>query len=171
LITHDFAIPQGDPVAAVRLRLVDADDQLRAGDWAEAEQTLRAALAGIDDARDRDGASIRVRGGLTPNQQRRLIRYIDERLGEAITLSDLARVARLSASHFCHMFRSSFGLPPLHYVQRRRAERAMAMMLTTDQPLAAIAVDCGLYDQAALCKVFRRFTGQTPAAWRRQRRS
>jgi AraC-like DNA-binding protein len=167
----DFTSPQGDPVAAVRLRLVYADDQLRAGDWAEAEQALRAALAAIDDARDRDGVTNFVRGGLTPNQQRRLVRHIDEHIGEAIVLADLARIAGLSASHFCHMFRSSFGLPPLHYVQRRRAERAMAMMLTTDQPLAAIAVECGLYDQAALCKVFRRLTGQTPAAWRRRRRS
>jgi transcriptional regulator GlxA family with amidase domain len=42
-------------------------------------------------------------------------------------------------------------------------------MLTSKAPLAEVALDCGFFDQAALCKVFRRITGESPAAWRRLR--
>jgi AraC-like DNA-binding protein len=48
---------------------------------------------------------------------------------------------------------------------------AAECMLNTDAPLSEIALRCGLADQAHLCKVFRQFTGQTPAAWRRVRRA
>ena len=171
MISMNVTPAQSDPLATVRMRLVRADDHLKAGEWEDAEQILRAALATLDGARAREPVTAFVRGGLTPNQQRRLVRHIDEHIGDAISLPELAAVAGLSASHFCRMFRSSFSLPPLHYVQQRRAERAMSLMLSTDEPLAAIALECGLYDQAALCKVFRRITGQTPAAWRRRRRS
>jgi AraC-like DNA-binding protein len=160
----------GDSVQIVRSSLMQADDHLRAGAWADAEQILRRALEALGGARQRDTASY-ARGGLTPNQQRRLVRHVDENLGSSISLPELAAVAGFSSSHFCRTFRSTFGVPPLHFVQQRRAERAMELMLTTDEPLKAIAVDCGLYDQAALCKVFRRVTGESPAAWRRRRRA
>jgi AraC-like DNA-binding protein len=40
-------------------------------------------------------------------------------------------------------------------------------MLTTCESLSQIALACGLADQAHLCHCFRRVTGTTPAAWRR----
>jgi AraC family transcriptional regulator len=40
-------------------------------------------------------------------------------------------------------------------------------MLQTDLSLSDIAIGCGFADQAHLCKHFRAFTGETPAAWRR----
>jgi AraC family transcriptional regulator len=42
-------------------------------------------------------------------------------------------------------------------------------MLQTSLPLAQIAVDCGLADQAHFNRSFRRFVGQSPGAWRRAR--
>jgi AraC-like DNA-binding protein len=44
-------------------------------------------------------------------------------------------------------------------------------MLQTDASLSDIALRCGFTDQAHLCKHFRQSTGQTPAAWRRARRT
>jgi AraC-like DNA-binding protein len=44
-------------------------------------------------------------------------------------------------------------------------------MLQTEAPLSDIALRCGFTDQAHLCKHFRLATGETPAAWRRARRS
>jgi AraC-like DNA-binding protein len=44
-------------------------------------------------------------------------------------------------------------------------------MLVSDNGLSDIALACGMTDQAHLCKIFRQMTGQTPAAWRRERRA
>jgi transcriptional regulator GlxA family with amidase domain len=54
---------------------------------------------------------------------------------------------------------------------RRRVERAQGMMLTTSAPLAQIAAQCGLADQAHFNRIFRRFVGDSPGAWRRARAS
>jgi AraC family transcriptional regulator len=160
-----------DPLSAVRSRLTRAEDFLSAGDWAEAEAALREAIATLGGARAPDAPLPLARGGLAPNQARRARQYVEANLERPIALADLAAAARLSASHFCRAFRRTFGQPPLVYVQHRRVERAKCLMLASDRSLAAIALDCGLYDQAALSRVFRRVTGQSPATWRRLRRT
>ncbi len=45
--------------------------------------------------------------------------------------------------------------------------RARQLMLTTSQSMSEIALACGLLDQAHLCRTFRKATGTTPGAWRR----
>jgi len=55
------------------------------------------------------------------------------------------------------------------YIMRRRVERAQGLMLTTNIPLAQIAVSCGIADQAHFNRLFRRFVGETPGTWRRAR--
>jgi AraC family transcriptional regulator len=110
-----------------------------------------------------------IRGGLAPWQIRKLTTYIDTNLDRTITTRCLAEVARLSSFHFCRAFRDSFGHSPHAYVIRRRMERAQGLMLTTNASLGQIAADCGLADQAHFNKLFRKFAGASPGAWRRAR--
>lgn len=109
------------------------------------------------------------RGGLAPWQVRKVTNYVDANLDQTIRNEDLATIARLNASHFGRAFRNSFGEPPHEYVIRRRVERAQGLMLSTSAPLSAIALDCGLADQAHLSRLFRRVVGESPRAWRRAR--
>ncbi|MEJ1962532.1 MAG: AraC family transcriptional regulator [Gammaproteobacteria bacterium] len=111
-----------------------------------------------------------TRGGLAPWQVRRVTAYIEEHLAATIRLQDLARIARLSHSHFCRAFKESIGHPAHAYVMRRRVQRAQGLMLTTAESLSQIAAQCGMADQAHFCKLFRRLVGESPNAWRRARR-
>ena len=79
---------------------------------------------------------------------------------------DLAAVVRLSTSHFNVAFRNSVGSSPREYIVRRRMERAQGLMLSTNKPVSEIATECGLADQPHFTRLFRRSSGQTPAAWR-----
>jgi AraC-like DNA-binding protein len=108
---------------------------------------------------------------LAPWQTRRVIDFIDSNLTERIRIKDLARVVRLSASHFSKAFRSDFSNSPHAYIVRRRIERAQEMMMLTDEPLALVAVACGLSDQSHLTRLFHRLVGVSPAHWRRLRSS
>lgn len=110
-----------------------------------------------------------VRGGLSPWQIRKVTNYIEAHLNRSIRNEDLATIVRLNQSYFGRAFRSSFGEPPHEYVIRRRVERAQGLMLSTDAPLSDIALECGLSDQAHLCRLFRRIVGQSPGGWRRAR--
>ncbi len=135
-----------------------------------AEDSLRRAvemLRGMGETAPPDKGQ--ARGGLAPWQIRKVSNYVDAHLDRTIRNEDLAAVARLNASHFGRAFRNSFGEPPHEYVIRRRIERAQGLMLSTDAPLSAIALDCGLADQAHLSRLFRRVVGESPRAWRRAR--
>lgn len=108
-------------------------------------------------------------GGLAPWQANRVKAYIAANLGDAITVDDLAALAGLSASYFSRAFRATFGETPYAHVLRQRIDRACHLMLAGDEPLSQIAVACGLADQSHFTRLFRRFRGTTPHAWRRFR--
>lgn len=108
------------------------------------------------------------RGGLASWQQRKVDRYLREHLEHPLQVKQLAQQVSLSVSHFCRAFKDSFGTTPHMYIVRLRLERAKHLMLATQDPLSDISLRCGLADQAHLSKLFRRWTGETPNAWRRR---
>jgi AraC family transcriptional regulator len=109
-------------------------------------------------------------GGLASWQIRRVIAFVEQRLCTTIRVKDLSDIAQLSVSYFARAFKTTFGEAPHAYIVRRRLARARHLMLTTDTPLCEVALSSGLADQAHLCKLFRKVTGLSPAAWRRARR-
>jgi AraC family transcriptional regulator len=112
-------------------------------------------------------SAVRVaRGGLAPWQERRCKELMNSRIGEQISLRELAKECRLSISHFAAAFRQSIGESPQ---MKRRVEIAKEMLLSSGLPLSAIAVDCGFADQSHLTRVFTVMVGAPPGVWRRAR--
>lgn len=100
-------------------------------------------------------------------QIRRITAHINANLDTALRVEDLARIARLSQSHFARAFSGSLGCPPHRFVTRCRLERAKELMLKADISLRQVATDCGFADQAHFSRIFLRFVGVSPARWRR----
>jgi AraC-like DNA-binding protein len=155
--------------------LGDAEGALDANGL-EARSSIHRALSILEAERSCHGTSAAApagdsRGGLSPWNARRIKRHIEESLGGALLIEDLAAIVQLSNRHFSVAFKQTFGVPPHAYIVKRRIEAAQRMMLLTDDSLARIALDCGLADQAHLSKWFRRLLGATPAAWRKKHRT
>jgi transcriptional regulator GlxA family with amidase domain len=132
-------------------------------------ETIRAAERSETPAKAGQNFGLIPRGGLAPWQVRKILTYIEAHLGAPIATAELANLVRLSPCYFSRAFRRSFNDSPHAYLMRRRVERAQGLMLTTTAPLAQIAVSCGLADQAHFTRLFRRFAGESPRAWRRAR--
>jgi AraC family transcriptional regulator len=109
-----------------------------------------------------------VRGGLTARQLRRVREFIDVRIPNEITISDLATVAGLSHYHFIRAFKDTVGLTPYQYVLSERFRRARALLSKPDLSLGDVALTVGFSDASQLNRVFRKFAGVTPTAFRRQ---
>jgi AraC family transcriptional regulator len=104
-------------------------------------------------------------------QARKVRDYIDSHITGPVLVADLSALVRRSKAHFARSFKRTFGESPHSFVVRRRVELAAEYMLATDSSLSDIALRCGFADQAHLSKHFRQAVGDTPAAWRRVRRS
>jgi AraC family transcriptional regulator len=104
--------------------------------------------------------------GLASWRLRRVIDYVAASLSDCISLADLAEVAGLSRMHFAAQFRRSTGLRPHEYVQGRRIEYARQLLALSDLSLTEIALSAGFANQAHFSRVFKRFVGTTPSAWR-----
>jgi AraC family transcriptional regulator len=108
-----------------------------------------------------------LRGGLAPWQQKRIAEYIEDHLGDDISLRTLADVVRLSTYHFAHMFRHSFGEPPHRYVTGRRLVRAKSL-LEGQMTITEIGRALGFVETSSFTAAFRRSAGMTPSSYRRQ---
>lgn len=111
-----------------------------------------------------------LNGGLAPWQERRAKELIETRIGSDLSLDELALECGLSVAHFTRAFRQSTGETPHRWLMRRRAQTAQFLLLSTDKPLAQIAVECGFVDQAHFTNQFAKITGTPPGAFRREQR-
>ncbi|CZF80983.1 Bifunctional transcriptional activator/DNA repair enzyme AdaA [Grimontia celer] len=106
-------------------------------------------------------------GGLSPQNQRLVMEYIESHLMQSFTLADLATLTQLSEFHFARMFKTSFDCTPHQYVLSRRIARAKDLLQENILPLAEIAMACGFSSQQHLSQQFKQRVGMTPAAFRK----
>jgi AraC family transcriptional regulator len=106
-------------------------------------------------------------GGLAAWQAKRLVAYVETNINSNIRVSTLASVVHLSVSHFSRVFKQTFGETPHAYLTRQRIRRAQVIMMRSREPLAQIALHCGMSDQAHFTRAFRKIVGINPGMWRR----
>jgi len=102
-------------------------------------------------------------------QNRRMLRArdaMDRQFAEPLDIPALARVAHVSEAHFIRTFRATFGETPHRYLQRRRVERAMALLVSTDRSITDICMSVGFSSLGTFSRTFRDIVGETPSQFR-----
>lgn len=102
-------------------------------------------------------------------RMQRVDAYIGQHLGDRISLGAIAAAAGLSPMHFAARFRMATGQRPHHYILRARIDHAKALLASSTRSVVEVAGDTGFRTQAHFTTIFKRFTGSTPCAWRRER--
>jgi len=97
----------------------------------------------------------------------RVLDYIEQHLGDAISLEDLARVAGVSRFHFARQFRACTGESPMSYLMRTRVERSKTRLRDSRTRVIDIAAEFGFADQSHFGRTFRRLVGMPPSAYAR----
>jgi transcriptional regulator GlxA family with amidase domain len=93
---------------------------------------------------------------------------MDRDYARPLNIPGLARIALVSEAHFIRTFRATFGETPHRYLQRRRVERAMALLRNTDRSVTDICFAVGFSSLGTFSRTFRDIVGRSPTGFRQQ---
>lgn len=88
---------------------------------------------------------------------------------KGVTNEELARIAHMSVNHFIRTFRNAYGITPQQFLIVRRCENAAALLDLPRLSIEQVAERAGFYDRYHFTRVFKKYRGVTPAAYRKRR--
>ena len=150
--------------ALERIRLRTPDARTRAGQLANlllALDVVASARRATDPTDRRTAAPPVVAAALD---------LLSRDIAHPWTLSELSLRMYVGRSHLSRTFARYVGLPPMHYLARLRAERAAAMLTSTDLPVAAVGTAVGWADPPYFSRRFRAVFGISPRLYRQRHR-
>lgn len=96
--------------------------------------------------------------------------FIHTNLKENLTLELVANHVHISKNYLCKQFKNYTGEKFCNYVNHQRVEKAKSLLLHTDKPMDLVAADVGYNSQTHFSTTFKKWTGKTPMAYRKQKR-
>lgn len=106
--------------------------------------------------------------GLPKHKLQQAFDYINEHLGEDLSLIAIATELYMSQYYFCRLFKQSTGMTPHRYLIQQRVERAKQLLRQKEGAIAHVAMECGFANPSHFAKHFRQYTGVTPKEFRRK---
>lgn len=93
--------------------------------------------------------------------------YLVSRLGERVTLDEVAGAVQASPFHFARMFARHTGVSLHRYIVRLRLRAALERVLDSPEDLTTVALDAGFSSHSHFTDAFRREFGAAPSVVRR----
>lgn len=91
---------------------------------------------------------------------------IDRRLGEPLSLRDVARELGITPGHLTTVVRRRTGRTVQEWIIERRMAEARSLLSDTELPVGEIARRIGMSDPGYFSRMFRRTHGTSPREWR-----
>ena len=112
-----------------------------------------------------------VRKQFSPEKQppkwlKRVVEKLNEDFIENFSTEELATEAKVHPVHLAAVFRQFYQETMGEYIQKLRIAHASRLLLDREIPLSEIAYESGFSDQSHFTRIFKRFVGLTPGAFR-----
>lgn len=89
----------------------------------------------------------------------RVVQYVAARVGDPLSLAEIAKVACLERKYFSTYFRSKVGMTFTQWLRLVRVKRAMELMRTSDRSIGQVARNAGFRDVRTFERAFKRQAG------------
>lgn len=161
--------PLIDPLVgmlAARLWLAAADDSPLGRSFAEhATRALLTSLL-LRGVEETEGHVAGTR--LASWRCRKAQAFMLARIGDKLTIEEVAAEVGLSACHFVRAFKATLGETPHQWISGRRIDRAKELLVTTESSLTDIAAGLGYSSASHFSSAFRAGAGVSPRLWREE---
>ncbi len=92
--------------------------------------------------------------------------FIREHQTEALSLGQVAKAVHVSVFYLCKLFRRATGTTFTEFLSRTRIERAKNLLLNPHLRISEIAYESGFQSLTHFNRMFKRFVGESPTAYR-----
>lgn len=99
-----------------------------------------------------------------------VISYVQDHMGELMTVDDLARHVAMSSSAFSHLFRDRAGIPPYQFIKQMRLEEARRRLTEGGRDVSTVCREVGYSSLSHFVREFKRHFGVTPSAYAQTQR-
>jgi AraC-like DNA-binding protein len=93
--------------------------------------------------------------------------YVKENYKEDISLIAIAKIANLTPTSFCRMFKLKTKKHFVEYLNEIRVSNACKFLIETDMGMSEIAYECGYRTASNFNKLFKKLTGTTPKEYKK----
>ena len=95
-----------------------------------------------------------------------IIRYIDKKYSEEITLKEIAGHFNMSYKYFCRFFKKNFNKTFIEYLNEVRIENAIHLFTKNNLTVTEIAISCGFSNMSYFTRTFKKIIGCTPSQFK-----
>ena len=94
--------------------------------------------------------------------------YVKENYKEEISLFEIAKIANLTPTSFCRMFKLKTKKSFVEYLNEIRVSNACKLLIETDLGISEIAYECGYKTVSNFNQLFKKLTETTPKEYRKK---
>lgn len=107
------------------------------------------------------------------NQERlqHILEFIQNHYSEKITLEDIADSVNICRSECCRFFKSQIGETLFHYLLHYRIQQSLPLLTDTSLSVTEISEQTGFSSPAYYSRIFHKYMGVSPAAYRKKTNS
>lgn len=92
---------------------------------------------------------------------------IESSIAEELTVAEIAYKLNISVHYLCHLFKAETGITPIDYRNSIKLTKAKKLLISTDDKISDIALECGFGSASYFSKIFLNAERITPTEYRR----
>lgn len=96
-----------------------------------------------------------------------VIEYVNKNYMKHISLEDVSHILHIDKSHFCRVFKSTFDISFVDYLNAVRLFHAERMLISNKESIAAISDKCGFSTPEYFGKIFKKHKNYSPTSYRK----
>ena len=95
------------------------------------------------------------------------LRFMYENFKRDISVTELSEMVGVTPQHFCRVFGKTMDMRPVEFLNKIRLEEAKRLLSETNSTVAYAAEQSGFRDTCYFSTLFKRYTGTTPSAYKK----